>query len=491
MIALTIAELLELTQGQWFPASEAGPEDDTPAEISITGDIRIDSRECRPGDVFLALAGEHADGHDYAFAAHNAGAVAAVSRLAVPDVPCVVVADPVAALGKLAAAVLRRLPELVVIGITGSSGKTSTKDLVGDLLSRYGPTVCPVGSYNNDLGVPLTILRADSHTRFLVLEMGSRGVGHIARLTKIARPVIGVILNIGSAHVGEFGSPGAVATAKSELVAALPTAQEGGVAILNADDPATGYLAGRTAAQVWTFGSVAGADVRYEAVDVSDGGRPRFRLSAGGHGVEVALRLVGAHQAANAAAACAVVLSTYARLQPPAQVGFAATGERMAEVSDALAAARPRSPWRMELTERSDHVSILNDAYNANPESMRAALDALIGVAGAGRRSWAVLGGMGELGDLSRAEHEAVGAEVRRKGVHRLVAVGPEAADIYAGAAGGPAEEEGFVHVPDMSAALQLLRSQLRPGDVVLVKASRFVGLDRLADALLEEADST
>ncbi|MDQ3734419.1 MAG: UDP-N-acetylmuramoyl-tripeptide--D-alanyl-D-alanine ligase [Actinomycetota bacterium] len=485
---MTIAELLAATAGQWFPASEADPNNHVPETLSITRDIRIDSRDCLPGDLFFALVGEHADGHDYARAAHQAGAVAIVAARAIPELPCVVVPDPVAALGRLAATVLRRLPDLVVIGITGSSGKTSTKDLVGDLLSQYGPTVCPVGSYNNDLGVPLTVLRADAETRFLVLEMGSRGVGHIARLTEIARPVIGVILNIGTAHIGEFGSAATVAQAKSELVAALPTADQGGVAILNADDEASGYLAGRTAAQVWTFGSDPAADVRYEAVDVSAAGRPRFRLSAGDQSADVTLGLVGAHQAANAAAASAVALSTFARVDPPARVAVAATPQRLAEIAAALGAARPRSRWRMELTERSDGVSVLNDAYNANPESMRAALEALIGVAGPGRRTWAVLGGMGELGDLGPAEHRRVGAEVTRRGVHRLVAVGPEAADIYAGAAGGPAEEEGFVHVPDMSAALQLLRSQLRPGDVVLIKASRFVGLDRLADALLAEA---
>ncbi len=487
----TVAALLAITDGTWFPASAGNPGDRDPATILITGEVRIDSRDCLPGDVFFALAGEQVDGHDYAVAAQQAGAVAVVAARPIPNVACVVVPDPVVALGKVAAAALRRLPEVVVVAITGSSGKTSTKDLIGDLLSLYGPTVSPVGSYNNDLGVPLTVLRADPQTRFLVLEMGSRGIGHIARLTDIARPLIGLIVNIGTAHLGEFGSPEAVATAKSELIAALPPANEGGVAILNADDAATGYLSGRTSAQIWTFGTGPAADVRYESVDISDGGRPRFRLSAGGHGVDVTLGLVGAHQAANAAAASAVALATVAGRQPPARIVNAATPQRLAEIADALARALPRSRWRMELTERSDGVTILNDAYNANPESMRAALEALLGVAGAHRRTWAVLGGMGELGELSRVQHETVGTELRERGISRLVAVGPDAADIYAGAAGGPAEEEGFVHVPDMSAALQLLRSQLRPGDVVLIKASRFVGLDRLAEALLKEVEPT
>jgi len=489
VIALTVAEVLTATGGLWYPATESGGSLLEPAAIAISGEVQIDSRSCAPGDIFIALSGDHVDGHDFAGAAHRAGAVAVLGSRPIPGVPSVVVGDPLVALGSLASAVLSRLPDLVIVGITGSSGKTTTKDLIGGLLSRWGPTVCPIGSYNNDLGVPLTVLQVDEATRYLVLEMGSRGLGHISRLTEIARPVIGVVLNIGTAHLGEFGSTEVVAQAKSELVAALPPAEEGGVAILNADDGATAYLASRTAAKVWTFGTAPDADVGYDRVDLHAGGRPRFRLSAGEHHVEVAMQLVGSHQAANAAAAAAVALSTVAREQPPARVQMAATRQRLTDLGAGLVAARPRSRWRMELTHRRDGVSILNDAYNANPESMRAALDALMGVAGGLRRSWAVLGAMGELGDTARTEHEAVGREVRQRGVDRLVAVGADAAGIYAGAAGDPAEEKGFVHVPDMSAALHLLRRQLRPGDVVLVKASRYVGLERLADALLEGPD--
>jgi len=491
VIALTVAELLTATDGRWYPGTPAANGVVGPSATVITGTVQIDSRSCASGDLFVALPGEHADGHDYAAAAHRAGAVVVLSARQIKDLPCVVVADPLTALASLASAVLARLPDLVVVGITGSSGKTSTKDLIGDLLSLWGPAVCPLGSYNNDLGVPLTVLRVDERTRFLVLEMGSRGVGHITRLTEIARPAIGVVLNVGTAHLGEFGSTDVVARAKSELLAALPPAEEGGVAIVNADDAVAEYLASRTAAQVWAFGTGADADVRYAAVDLSAGGRPRFRLSAGGHQIDVGMQLVGAHQAANAAAASAVALAALARTHPPARVEHAATPRRMADIGLALAAARPRSRWRMELLDRPDGVSVLNDAYNANPESMRAALDALTGVAGATRRTWAVLGAMAELGNSARAEHESLGQEVRLRGIHRLVAVGADAMGIYAGAAGVPAEEEGFVHVPDMSAALQLLRSQLRPGDVVLVKASRSVGLERLAEALVQDTVAT
>lgn len=489
MIAFTIADLIRATDGLWYPNTGQPTGHDEPSVISITGQIQIDSRSCAPGDVFVALPGAHTDGHDHAAAAHRAGAVAVLAARPVAGVPCVVVTDPLIALGRLAAEVLARLPDLVIVGITGSSGKTSTKDLIGDLLSRWGPTVCPMGSYNNDLGVPLTVLEVDERTRFLVLEMGSRGVGHIARLTDIARPVIGVVLNIGSAHLGEFGSTEAVAMAKSELLTALPGAAEGGVAILNADDEASRYLAGRTTAEVWTFGTGPEADVRYHHVDVSAGGKPRFQLSAGGQHVEVTLGMVGAHQAANAAAASAVALASLARTQPPARMLDVVTEQRLADIGRTLAAARPRSRWRMELTDRPDGVSILNDAYNANPESMRAAVDALIGIGAGARRTWAVLGAMGELGERADAEHTAVGVMVRQRGVHRLVAVGADAFGIYAGAAGDPAEEEGFIHVPDMGAALHVLRSQLRPGDVVLVKASRYVGLERLAQALIKGTD--
>ncbi|MBA3797730.1 MAG: UDP-N-acetylmuramoyl-tripeptide--D-alanyl-D-alanine ligase [Geodermatophilaceae bacterium] len=491
MIECTVADLVSLAGGRWSPGARGTAGSLDPAAIPIVGEVQIDSRSCAPGDLFVALPGERADGHDFAAAAYRAGAVVVLGSRPIPDVPSVVVADPLAALGRLATGILARLPELVVVCVTGSSGKTSTKDLIGELLARWGPTVSPLGSYNNDLGVPLTVLRVNERTRYLVLEMGARGVGHISRLTVIARPAIGLVLNIGTAHLGEFGNAETVARAKSELIAALPSAEEGGVAILNADDPATSYLAGRTSAQVWTFGAGPDADVRYDAVDVSAGGRPRFRLSAGGHQIEVALQLVGAHQAANASAAAAVALATVARIQPPAQVQAAATPALLTDIGRGLDAARLRSRWRMELTDRPDGVSILNDAYNANPESMRAALEALVGVAGGRRRTWAVLGAMGELGDISRAEHEAIGIEVRQRGIDRLVAVGADARGIYAGAAGEPADEEGFIHVPDIGSALQVLGSQLRAGDVVLVKASRYVGLESLADALLVGSEPT
>jgi UDP-N-acetylmuramoyl-tripeptide--D-alanyl-D-alanine ligase len=284
-----------------------------------------------------------------------------------------------------------------------------------------------------------------------------------------------VVLNVGSAHLGEFGSPEVTARAKGELVEALPPAARGGVAVLNADDPRVAAMASRTRARVRTFGvHDPSADVRAEDVELDELGRARFRLVVrdgdGGEPAEteVDLRLVGAHQVSNALAAATVALELGADLE---------------QVADVLSDAEPGSRWRMELTERADGVTVINDAYNANPESMRAGLEALVAVTGEDRRGWAVLGGMGELGAAGDAAHHEVGALAARLGVARLLAVG---------SAGYPAGYESVGNggesmvVPDVAAALEVLRAQLRPGDVVLVKASRAAGLERVAEGLLD-----
>jgi UDP-N-acetylmuramoyl-tripeptide--D-alanyl-D-alanine ligase len=354
----------------------------------------------------------------------------------------------------------------VTVGITGSSGKTSTKDLLGQVLAAAGPTVSPPGSYNNDIGLPLTVLSADDATRFLVLEMGSRGVGHIARLCRVARPRIGVVLNVGSAHLGEFGSPEVIAQAKGELVEALP---DDGTAVLNADDPRVIGMAPRTDARVLAVGRSEAAEVRAVDVALDDAARARFTLVAGGERHPVALQVVGEHQVANALSAAGAAL---------------AAGMAPAEVAAALSAAAPRSRWRMEVGKRADGVTVVNDAYNANPESMRAALAALAGLPG--ERRIAVLGAMGELGPGAEAEHERLGRDAAAAGADLIVAVGPDAVGIANGArAAGLSAGEGSVHVPDRAAALALLAGLVRPGDVVLVKASRSYGLEVLAADLL------
>jgi UDP-N-acetylmuramoyl-tripeptide--D-alanyl-D-alanine ligase len=463
VIALTLAEVAAAVGGALAPETEG----------TVTGAVTVDSRTVGPGDLFVALPGERVDGADYLAPAAAAGAVAAIAVRSDPALPVVVVDDPVAALGRLAAEVHRRLAAggttgqgLTTVAITGSSGKTSTKDLLGQVLAASGPTVSPPGSYNNDIGLPLTVLSADESTRFLVLEMGSRGPGHIARLCRVARPRIGVVLNVGSAHLGEFGSPEGIAQAKGELVEALP---RDGVAVLNADDARVLGMAPRTRARVLTTGRAADADVRATGSSLDGAARARFTLVAGGEEHPVALQVVGEHQVANALSAAGAAL---------------AAGMRPGDVAAALSAAIPRSRWRMEVSRRADGVTVVNDAYNANPESMRAALAALAGLPGS--RRIAVLGGMGELGPAAAEEHERLGRDAAAAGVDLVVAVGPDAVGIAGGArAAGLSAGEGSVHVPDRAAARALLTEVLRPGDVVLVKASRSYGLELLAEDLL------
>jgi UDP-N-acetylmuramoyl-tripeptide--D-alanyl-D-alanine ligase len=297
--------------------------------------------------------------------------------------------------------------------------------------------------------------------------MGARGPGHIARLCAVARPDIGVVLNVGSAHLGEFGSAEVIAQAKGELVEALP---EGGTAVLNADDPRVLGMASRTRARVVTTGRGPEADVRATDVTLDESARGRFTLVAGGEEHPVALRVVGEHQVANALSAAAAAL---------------AAGMTPADVAAALSTAGPLSRWRMEVGRRADGVTVVNDAYNANPESMRAALAAVAGMPAT--RRIAVLGAMAELGPGAAAEHERLGRDAAAAGIDLVVAVGPDAVGIADGAAAAgrrPGEES--VLVPDRAAARQLMSEVLRPGDVVLVKASRAYGLELLAADLLD-----
>jgi UDP-N-acetylmuramoyl-tripeptide--D-alanyl-D-alanine ligase len=326
--------------------------------------------------------------------------------------------------------------------------------------------VAPPGSFNNELGHPYTVLRADADTRYLVLEKGARGLGHVQWLTDVAPPRIGVVLNVGTAHVGEFGGLDVTAKAKGELVEALPA---DGLAVLNADDPRVRAMRERTVARVVLVGLADDADVRAESVDLDPTGRANFTLVTPGGSAKVQLGVHGEHQVGNALSAAAVALEL---------------GMPLEDVAAALGDFRPASRHRMEVTERADGVTVIDDAYNANPDSMRAALKALKAMS-AGRRSWAVLGQMNELGDQSRAEHDAIGRLVVRLDVDRLVVVGEVAAPIHAGAVLEGSWGEESVHVPDTDTATRLLREQLRPGDVVLVKASRSAQLERITEALL------
>jgi UDP-N-acetylmuramoyl-tripeptide--D-alanyl-D-alanine ligase len=369
--------------------------------------------------------------------------------------------------GALARHVVERLGATLV-ALTGSAGKTSTKDLIAQVLRSKAPTVFTPGSLNNEIGLPLTALSATEETRFLVLEMGARGIGHIRYLTQLTPPKVGLVLNVGSAHIGEFGGREQIAQAKGELVESLP---EDGAAILNADDPLVRAMASRTKARVLLFGESDEADVRGENVRLTETGQPSFSLRTPSGCSDVTMRLYGEHHVSNALAAAAVAH----------ELGMSAD-----EIARALSEAGSLSRWRMEVTERPDGVTVVNDAYNANPESMRAALRALVAM-GKGRRTWAVLGQMAELGDEALAEHDAVGRLAVRLNVSKLVAVGGrEASWLQLGAYNEGSWGEESVHVSDAQAAVDLLRSELRPGDVVLVKASRSVGLERVALALLE-----
>ncbi|MGW6136856.1 UDP-N-acetylmuramoyl-tripeptide--D-alanyl-D-alanine ligase [Streptomyces sp. NPDC055144] len=457
MIALSLAEIATVVGGQTYDIPDPS--------VQVTGPVVIDSRKVTDGSLFAAFVGERVDGHDYAAAVVDAGAAAVLASRPV-GVPAIVVDDVQAALGALARTVVERLGATLV-ALTGSAGKTSTKDLIAQVLRRKAPTVFTPGSFNNEIGLPLTALSATDDTRYLVLEMGARGKGHIRYLTGLTPPRIGVVLNVGTAHIGEFGGREQIAEAKGELVESLPA---DGTAVLNADDPLVRAMASRTKARVLLFGEAADADVRAENVRLTENGQPSFSLRTPSGCSDVTLRLYGEHHVSNALAAAAVAHDL---------------GMSVEEIALALSEAGTLSRWRMEVTERPDGVTVVNDAYNANPESMRAALRALAAM-GRGRRTWAVLGHMAELGDEALAEHDAVGRLAVRLNVSKLVAVGGrEASWLQLGAYNEGSWGEESVHVSDAQAAVDLLRSELRPGDVVLVKASRSVGLESVAQALL------
>jgi UDP-N-acetylmuramoyl-tripeptide--D-alanyl-D-alanine ligase len=379
----------------------------------------------------------------------------------------VLATDPVAALGRLARHVADRL-EATVLALTGSQGKTGTKDYLAEVLATAGATVATTANNNNELGVPLTVLRADEATAYLVVEMGARGPGHIAYLCGIAPPRVGAVLNVGTAHLGEFGSVEAIARTKGELLEALPA---DGTAVVNADDPRTLAMTGRTGASALTFG-VAG-DVAWRGIELDELGRPAFELGHAGRWRAVRLTQTGRHQVANAAAAAAMAL---------------AVGIPLDDVATALSAARSASRWRMELRERADGLVVVNDAYNANPASMLAAIDALVSIgARRRRRTVAVLGEMLELGDGALEAHREVGRAAADAGVDLLVVVGEPARGIAEGAREAAGWAGEVLLAAGRAEALARVRENVAAGDVVLVKASRGAALETIADGLLEE----
>ena len=475
MIPVTVAEAAHVLGVQ----PTGGNGDRTEAAAVVLTSWTADSRAVTDGGLFVALTGSRADGHAYVPAARQQGASAVLVARPVDAGLSLVVPDPLAALGRLARDQVDRARAhgLRVLAITGSQGKTSTKDLLAQLLEPVAATVAPTGNLNNELGLPLTVGRITDTTRFLVAEMGARGTGHIAYLCRLAPPDISIVLNVGVAHLGEFGSREAIAAAKGELVEALPA---GGVAVLNADDRLVWQMRSRTVASIVGFGvGEPATDRTVWASDlVSDQlGRYGFVLHdrAGGESqaeVEVKLQLSGRHQVANAVAAAAA-----ARV----------AGASLDQVARALRQARSRSRWRMELHARDDGVLVLNDSYNANPDSMRAALDTLadLGRRRPGARTWAVLGDMLELGDTATAEHAGLGTEVAAHGITRLVAIGEHGATVVEAARAAGLDPSAAVVATDKSAAAALVLADLAPADVVLVKASRGLALDTVAERIL------
>jgi len=458
VIPLTLAEAAGACGGRLLDADGA----------TVVDGLVVDSRVARPGTLFVALPGERTDGSRFAPQALAAGAAAVLAREgAVPAGPRIEVGDPLAALGALGAAVRAR-SDAHVVGITGSTGKTTTKDLLAAVLSTSMATVANTASFNNEVGLPLTLARLEPDTRALVVEMGARGAGHIAMLARLARPEIGVVLNVGVAHIGMFGSQTAIAQAKGELVEALPPH---GTAVLNADDPLVAAMAGRTVARVLRFGLGPGAEVRAEGIGLDADGRAHFKLRTPGGLAEASLPVPGEHLVADALAA--------------AGAGHA-LGLEPEAIAEGLRGAA-LSPMRMQVERRADGLTVINDAYNANPTSMGAALKTLAGARRSGGRSVAVLGEMAELGEQAPAEHDRVGRLVTRLGIDRLVGVGQLGEAIVRAARLEGMWPEEAVAAPDAEAALAILERWLQPGDVVLVKASRVVALDRLAERLLRE----
>jgi UDP-N-acetylmuramoyl-tripeptide--D-alanyl-D-alanine ligase len=431
----------------------------------------IDSRVLGRGACFVALVAER-DGHDFVADAFARGAtVALVARPVSVDPPVrgavVQVADPLAALGGLGAAARDALGDALVVGITGSAGKTGTKDLTAAALGGPPAVHASPGSYNNEAGVPLTLLDAPSATEAVVLEMGARARGDIAALCAIARPTAGVITNIGLAHAGPLGGPAGVARAKGELFEALPAH---GVAVLDALDAAAPTLAARTTARVLrvAVGDVAGADVRATAVAVDELLHPSFVIESAWGRAPVRLAVHGDHQVVNALLAAAVAFDA---------------GRDVAAVVAGLESVRP-ARWRMEVLRTKAGGVVVNDAYNANPASTAAALRALAGIDTDGRRV-AVLGDMRELGAHSAEEHARIGRLAAELGVDVVVAVGPETGPLVDAAAEGSV---AVMQVPDAAGALDALTTLVGPADIVLVKGSRAVGLEDVVRALVDDA---
>lgn len=440
--------------------------------VRVSG-ISIDSRSAKPNDLFAAIVGERVDGHQFVEQARNAGVTSCLTSKEVSGSHILVPASPdsldpvIHAIAKLSAHVRSLLRGVEVIGITGSSGKTSTKDMIGQVLSQVGNTFAPAGSLNNELGLPLTLLSPPVDVKYLVAEMGMRGIGHISHLCELAQPTIGVITNVGRAHIGEVGSIEGIAKAKSELVSAIPA---NGVVVLNADDVRVLAMQKLTQATVFTYGLSKTADVRAENLQLSPYGSYNFDLVYRGDRVSTSIPMLGEHNVLNALAAAAVGL---------------AVGMELNDIARALMTIKQMSKWRMEVHQIPGNVTIINDAYNANPESMTAALQTLTAIPATGN-TFAILGKMHELGDDSEAIHVQIANLATKLGVTQVIAVG-EPARIYRlpqDIDSGETNAQKSVWLPDFASACDYIDKEVNSGDVLLFKASRAEQFEVLADQI-------
>ena len=448
MIAMKASEIASVVQGTLHG------EDVTVSQAAV-----INSSEATPGSLFLAIKGERVDGHDFVADARTHGAALTLSTKSVEG-PHIVVTDVVVALGKLAQHVRSNLLNLTVIGITGSQGKTTTKELMASILSAAAPTVAPHGNFNNEIGAPLSLLHCTEATKYCIVEMGARHKGDIAHLCTIAQPNIGVVLKVGTAHLGEFGSIEAIAETKSELISSLSAEATG---ILGTYDAFTPKMAALHKGKNLTFGEGAECDIRATDIEIREG-RAHFDLVTPEGRSAVGLRIVGLHQVANALAVASVATV----------LGFS-----LDQIASGLSTAESQAKWRMEINELPSLV-LINDAYNASPEAMAAALQTLVHFAQErGGESWAFLGKMNELGESSDADHAGVGTLASELGIDHLVCVGaPQyGAKITAGSA-------TTVHLCADKAEALVVAAHINPGDVALVKASRSEKLEELADSI-------
>ena len=463
MIELTVEQISNAVQG-----SVVGD-----GTVKVTGSVETDSRLVKPGSLFVAKPGEVTDGHNFAAKAQESGAVALLVERVLDEVaiPQILVEDSVLALGLLAKFVLaeiRKQTGVRVIGVTGSNGKTTTKNMLRQVLSEIGETIAPIESYNNEVGAPYSILQTNLNTKFLVVELGAGGPGSIDYLAQIAKPDIGVVLKVGLAHVGEFGGIETTAQIKSELVRALG---EDAVVVLNADDGYVADMAVLTQAKKIWFGTSSDADYQASDQQVSIDGTSFHLHWPDGVIAPVKLQILGEHHVMNALATLAVADV----LGVPRDKAIAA-----------LEAMPLAERWRMQVFNRADGVTIINDAYNASPDSVKAALQTLAQLGKSGRRTIAILGEMAELGSASREQHDAIGRIVVRLNISQLIVVGAAAKLIHMGAEqeGSWAGESKFFESIDE--ALAHVRGMLRAGDLVLVKSSKSANLRHLGDNLME-----